>query len=198
MVYNRFRRKSLTNKLTAQKKEGIHMKVIVLFFSFAFLTGLSSANAQTLQKDGGHYELTFVSPNPGKAHDSVNAFAEQVGDVLKSTYPSKVLDPTVSLRVFIRNGQKFYRLTWSCRIVKASVSDADYYFDRRGTLLSGSTLTEAKRKVETEIERSDKVSIMRKSLKSAKIPENFIRDSFSGSSAEGYWYIKEFFLVAPK
>ncbi|MDP1760148.1 MAG: hypothetical protein Q8L01_01695, partial [Candidatus Woesebacteria bacterium] len=161
-------------------------------------TGLSSANAQTLQKDGDHYELTLVSPNPGTAHNSANTFAQQVGDVLKSTYPSKVLDPTVSLRVFMRGDQKFYRLTWSCRIVKASVADADYYFDRRGTLLSGSTLTDAKRKVETEIERSGKVSIMRKAFTSAKFPENFIRDSFSGSSAEGYWYIKEFFLVVPK
>ena len=176
------------------------MRTIVLFISFAFLTGLSSANAQTLQKDGDHYELMFVSPDPGKAHNSANAFAQQVGDVLKSAYPSKVLDPTVSLRVlvFTRGGQKFYRLTWSCRIVKASVADADYYFDRRGTLLPGPTLTEAKRKVETEIERSGKVSTMRKAFTSAKIPENFIRDSFSGSSAEGYWYIKEFFLVAPK
>ncbi len=174
------------------------MKVIVLFISFTFLAGFSSANAQTFQKDGDHYELTFVSPDPGKAHDSANTFAQQVGDALKSAYPSKVLDPTVSIRVFIRGGQKFYRLTWNCRIVKASVADADYYFDRRGTLLPGSTLTEAKRKVETEIERSGKVSAMRKSFRSAKIPENFIRDSFSGSSAEGYWYIKEFFLVAPK
>ncbi|MEK7148058.1 MAG: hypothetical protein AAB758_02060 [Patescibacteria group bacterium] len=169
-----------------------------IFVFLAFLTGLSSANAQTLQKDGDHYELTFISPDPGKAHDSANTFAQQVGNVLKSTYPSRVLAPNVSLRVFMRGEQKFYRIVWSCRIVKASLADANYYFDRRGTLLSGPTLAEAKRKVETEIERSGKVSIMRKGFRSARIPESFIRDSFSGASTEGYWYIKEFFLVAPK
>lgn len=169
------------------------------FFLFlAFLMGFSSAYAQTLQKDGDRYELAFVSSDPGKAHDSANAFAQQVGDLLKSSYPSKVLDPNLSLQVFMRDGQKFYRIVWSCRVVRASLVDADYYFDRRGTLLSGSTPLEAKRKVETEIERSGKVSIMRRSFRSARIPESFIRDSFSGSITEGYWYIKEFFLTAPK
>lgn len=169
-----------------------------IFVFLAFLSGFSSAYAQTLQKDGDRYELTFVSPDPGKAHDSANAFAQQVGDALKASYPSKVLDPNVNLQVFVRGGQKFYRIVWSCRIVKALLIDADYYFDRRGTLLSGPTPTEAKRKVEAEIERSGKVSIMRRSFRTARIPESFIRDSFSGSAAEGYWYIKEFFLTAPK
>lgn len=169
-----------------------------VFLVLAFLLGLSSAEAQTLQKDGDHYELTFVSPDPGKAHDSANSFAQQVGDALKSSYPSRVLDPSVNLRVFVRGGQRFYRIVWSCRIVKASIADADYYFDRRGTLLAETTLTEAKRKVEAEIERSGKVSIMRRGFRNAKIPESFVRDSFSGSSTEGYWYLKEFFLTAPK
>ena len=170
------------------------MKVVFVYLVFLSV----STYGQTIQKDGDHYELTFVSPNPSEAHNSANAFAKQVGDVLKTSYPSKVLDPSVSLRVFTKDGQKFYRLTWSCRIVKASVTDADYHFDRRGTLLSGSTLTDVKRKVDTEIEKSGKISTMRKSFQSSKIPENFIRDSFSGSNIEGYWYIKEFFLVAPK
>jgi hypothetical protein len=174
------------------------MRVFVLFISFIFLAGPSSAYAQALQKDGDHYELTFVSPYPDKAHDSAVVFADLVGQTLKSSYPSKLLDPSVTLRVFTRVGQKFYRLTYVCRIVKSSEQDADYIFFRQGTLLSGKTLVEAKRQVEAELKKSGKVEAMRKAFVGASIPENFIRDSFSGSTSEGFWYVKEFFLVAPK
>ncbi len=170
----------------------------VLLLSLLVGLGSSRAEAQTLTKEGDRYELAFVSADPGKAHDSANAFADEVGKTLKSLYPSKVVDPSVELRVFLRDGKNMYRIIWSCRIVKASVSDADYYFDRRGTLLPGSTLSEAKRNVEAEIERSQKVSSMRKNFPQGKIPEPFIQETFSGTAKEGYWYLKEFFLVAPK
>lgn len=174
------------------------MRIFVFLLGVIFLAVFSGTYAQDLKKDGDYYELSYLSNDPVQVYNSANLFEKKVGDALKSSYPSKVLDPNISLRVFKKNGQKFYRMVWSCRIVEAHFTDADYYFDRRGTFLSGPTLADAKRKVEAEIEKSDKVSIMRKSYYNAKIPENFIRDSFSGSSTEGYWYVKEFFLVAPK
>lgn len=169
-----------------------------IIFVLVFLAGLADAKAQGLLKIGDLYELTVTVPNQQEAHDSANTFAYEVGNVLKATYPSKVLDPKVDLHVFMKDGQVVYRLTWSCRMVSASVTDADYYFDRRGTLLLGPTLDQAKRKVNSELKESNKVQVMRRAFKRSKIPAGFIKDSFSGSSAEGYWYIKEFFLVAPK
>ena len=170
------------------------MKILML--GLAFFAGFS--HAETMQKDGDRYELVFASTDAAKAHESANAFAREVGDILKSNYPSRVLDPNVNLAVFTKNNQKVFRFVWSCRIVKASVNDADYYFDRRGTLLSGATLAQAKRNVETELAASAKVKAMRNGFKNTRIPDSFIRDSFLGSSSEGYWYVKEFFMVAPK
>ncbi len=152
---------------------------------------------------GGKCEFMFTSPNSKEAHDySANKFEKEVGDALKDAYPSKILDPNVILQILRINGQKLYRLYWSCRIVKAKPSEADYYFDRRGTMLPGPTLPAAKAVVEAELKSSDKVEAMRKAWeakgKKGKIYDTFIKDSSAGSDSTGYWYIKEFFLVAPK
>ena len=174
------------------------MKTTALIFGFTFLMGFSGTEAQTLQRDGDHFELVFTSKDAGKAHASANVFARDIGDILKVSYPSKVLDPSIRLTVFTRNNQKLFRLVWSCRVVRTSANDADYYFDRRGTLLWGVTPAEAKRKVGTEIETSRKVWAMHQNFRGAKIPKSFIQDSISGSRSEGYWYLKEFFMVAPR
>jgi hypothetical protein len=179
-------------------RRDLSMKIRLLTFAIFFFTGFSNMYAQNLVKDGDHYEFVFISADAGKAHTSADVFATQVGTTLKIEYPSRILNPAVDLAVFIRNNAKIFRFTWSCRIVKTSPENADYYFDRRGTLLFGKTLTEVKRNVEIDVERSGKIWAMRKNFRGAKIPESFIRDSFAGSSLEGYWYVKEFFLVAPK
>lgn len=171
----------------------------LLFALLVALISFARAEAQVVQKNGDLYELSFTSHNPTEVHGSANAFAQQIGDVLKYSYPSKVIDPSVRLQIFEKDSQKYYRLIWSCRIVKVStVAEADYYFDRRGTLLPGTTLAEARSRVEAELQSSDKVSKMRAAFRGGKIPVSFIRDSFAGSAASKYWYIKEFFLVAPK
>lgn len=146
----------------------------------------------------GNCEFVFTSANPDEAHNSANVFSREVGNALKATYPSKILLPNVKLEVININGQRSYRFTWTCKIVKSSETEANYYFDRRGTMLSGKTLSEAKTKVEAELEKSGKVQTMRKGFKNANMPASFIKDSFSGSDREGYWYVKEFFMVAPK
>lgn len=152
-----------------------------------------------INKDG-NCEFMFTSPNANEAHNSANRFATEVGNILKSAYPSRrVLNPSVRLEILTSNNQKLYRLIWKCNIVKSSTGDADYYFDRRGTLLPGKTLEEAKDKVEAELQKSGKVEEMRKRFGGrGKIYESFIRDSSAGSEKDGYWYIKEFFLVAQK
>jgi hypothetical protein len=156
---------------------------------------ISQIENKFINKDG-NCEFTFTSPNQSEAHNSANVFAREIGNALKSGYPSKVLDPKVHLQVFIRGGQKLYSLTWTAKIVKASVAEANWVFDRRGTLLSGQTLAEAKSRVEAQLEKSKKVSELRH-FKSANIPKSFIQDSFARSGEQEYWYIKEFFMVAP-
>jgi hypothetical protein len=169
--------------------------MLSVFLTFA---SLGSAQIPTLKRDGDLYTLTFVSSNPSLAHLSANIFAREVGNVLKTSYPSRVIDPSVNLHVFARTGKKFYQLTWMCRILRADTASADYYFDRRGSLLYGRTLVETEEKVEKELAQSKKVQVLHSSFPRGRIPEDFIRDSFSGSRQDGYWYIKEFFLVAPK
>jgi hypothetical protein len=175
------------------------MKTTILMLCAVLQIGSFPASAQTLQRTGDRYELSYVSLDPGWAHDSAEAFTHEIGNVLKNNYPSKVLDPDVHLRVYKKNNRKLFRFVWSCRIVTATEQDADYYFDRRGTLLWGASASKARRKVNDEIRSSGKIQAMRENFgKGASIPGDFVRDSSSGSHSEGYWYVKEFFLVAPK
>ena len=142
----------------------------------------------------GNCEFVFTSSNPKEAHLSANKFADGVGNALKAAYPSKIADVSVTLKVLRKGGQKLYRLVWKCKIVKSSVADAHYRFDHRGTMWPGRTLALAKYGAEDEIKRSGK----KDEANSGNFKAPFIRDSFAGSNTEGYWYIKEFFMVAPK
>ena len=169
-----------------------------LLAAILLLCAVGLADAQTLQCIGDRCTFTVESPDPKLAHDGANDFSRLVGDRLKAQYPSQVLDPRVDLAVYILNGKKIFHLMWSVRIVRTIVPNADWQFDRRGTLLWGRTLQVARDNVEMEFKKSGKVSTMRQGFKSSNIPPSFVRDSYSGSSLEGYWYIKEYFLVAPK
>lgn len=167
-----------------------------MFALFYALLGVSMA--QDLVRTGDLLELTFTSPNGAEAHKSANRFASLVGDELKARYPSRVLDPDVELRVFHENGEMLFRMVWSCRIVPAPEDVADYYFDRRGTLLSGPTILQARQNVQEQIGTSDKIAELRRAFPDGRIPLSFIRDTFSGSTEETYWYMTEYFLVAPR
>ncbi len=156
------------------------------------------ASAQPLVCTGDRCTLTFESTDPTKAHDSANDFTRLVGDRLKAQYPSQILDPRVDLSVHKQNGQTVFRFVWSARIVKALVPNADWNFDRRGTLMAAKSLQDAIVAVEQEIVDSKKVQEMRRRYSMSNIPESFVRDSYSGSNQEGWWYVKEYFLVAPK
>ncbi len=147
----------------------------------------------------GKCEYMFTSPNPELAHDSANVFEREVGKALKTAYPSQIIEPDVKLQILRQGGRKLYRYIWKCEIVKPGSRDPHYSFDRRGTMKWGKTLAEAKNEVEAELGRSQKVPEMRKKHNDrGTIPPNFIRDSYAGNPKEGYWYVKEFFLVVPK
>ncbi len=165
----------------------------------SFCVGAYSANWRI---DGDLHELVAQADDVVQAYESANAFSTEVGRVLRENYdhgkPSKALDPDVSLRVFFRDGQKIFRLVWSCRIVPAFPANADYHFDRRGLLLSGGKFDALKESVPMKLHASWQVQKMRQAWRRSSIPSNFIRDTWAGSSAEGYWYLEECFLVAPK
>lgn len=151
-----------------------------------------------LRQDGDRLTMAAVSSDAAEAHLSANAFAKEVGDRLKASYPSRLVDPSVQLHVSMRDGKRQFRLTWSCRIVPSSEQDADWVFDRRGTLMPGTTPEEAARRVEDELARSGKVVLLRRSFPNGRMPGSFVSSSSSGSASEGYWHIREFFLTAPK
>ena len=106
------------------------------------------------------------------------------------------------LQILKRGGQKLYRLIWSCKIVSSSEAEANYHFDRRGTIQSGRTITEARSKVEAELVNSNKADEMRAAwqAKGGKgiIYPSFIKESCAGSDTEGHWCIKELFMVISK
>ena len=155
-------------------------------------------NATDLTQDGDLHEMTVLMTDATVVtHDTANAFAQKVGDQLKALYPSRVLDPRVDLKVYKHGGQQLFRITWSCRIVRSSVQDADWLFDRRGSLKSGATIALARAAVDKDILDTDKVNDLRR-MPNGRVPENFVRESRSGSSAEGFWFIREYFGTAPK
>lgn len=179
------------------------MNIVIRAFIFTLITLInllivSFAAADILTKHGDRYELTVLTNRADTAHNSANAFADAVGKKLKSAYPSRVLEPDVNLQVFINYGRKFFRLTYSCRIVRTVPHTADYYFDRRGTILSGRTPDDARRNVEQQLARSHKAALLRRSLRHGHTPNGFVRDSSAGTAATGFWYIREVFVVAPR
>ncbi|NTV22308.1 MAG: hypothetical protein HGB03_01930 [Candidatus Yonathbacteria bacterium] len=177
-----------------------------LLFLFGFLCFLYTGCAQEkdtaspLTKEGDMYTLVITSKSAWDAHMSVNTFANEVGKTLKSSFPAKVMDPDVHVRVFRDDtGKTHYRVSCSCRIVPARKGETpDCYFDRRGALISGKTPEKALTNADAEIRDSRKIEDMRRRFPHGVIPDTFVRTSFSGSSHEGYWAIKEYFIVGPK
>lgn len=171
-----------------------------LLAAILLLCAVSPADAQSLTCVGDRCTLMFESANSKEAHDSANDFSRLVGDRLKAQYPRQILDPRVDLTIYILNGVKTFRVVWSVRLVKTQIYNADWQFDRRGSLRPGKTLDEAAAKVEDDIRKTGKVDEMRAKYpgKKTNIPPSFVRSSYSGSSLEGYWWIKEYFMTVPK
>jgi hypothetical protein len=151
-----------------------------------------------------HIEYEVVSFSGSEAHKSGNDFANKVGGVLqenlKNGQPSKVINPTVKISVKNINGKAEFKFSWHCDIKSCEAKDADQHFDRRGTLLSGRTLEEAKQKVEAELRSSDKVNKMMRGFDRTygghKMPYSFVSESSSQEADGTWWYIKEFFCTA--
>ncbi len=163
--------------------------VVLLISNFAF--------GQVKKEKGDRYVLTVAELSAKKAYDGGKVFEEQIGDLLKEKYPSKLLDPRVSLQISNDGGTRLFVITWSCLLIQTKDKDADYYFLRRGTIQHGATLAAVELSVEEELRKSGKVKAMRKAFPGGRIPSSFIQDAHVGSETDGYWYVKEFFMVAP-
>ncbi len=167
------------------------LRIGIVFFSVAVALYIA------LSRDG--CALTSISRDPVQGHLSANEFARQVGEQLKVHFPSKVIDPQVELRIYRKNGVRYFEHRWSCRIVPATDSQADFFFDRRGALSSGSTLEEAKAAVKKEIESSGKVQLLidsfEKTYGNHLMPQSFVSFSYS-KDKEQFWVINEYFITA--
>lgn len=173
------------------------MKIIVILL-LSFLC--SPLFAQLMQK-GDSYALTATSPDPAQGHLSGNEFAKQVGILLKKQYPSKVADPRIQLKVFRKAGVIYFQHVWSCKILKTDPGDADYFFDRRGTLLKGNSLKAARSAVQQEIQTSQKVQQLITSFErefgNHRMPNSFVSESCSELD-DSFWCIEEYFIAARK
>lgn len=158
----------------------------------------------TLQHYKDHYWLSMPAGTASEAHNTGNIFAREVGHVLKQQYPSRIWKPAIHLSISSVNGEARYLLTWSCSIRPVKVTGknrnirADYYFDRRGTMRPGETLREARASVEHEIRESRKVILALSSIPRARVPNGFVQEAQARSPGGGYWYLQEYFIIAPK
>ncbi len=147
-----------------------------------------------------HNEYTFESTNGAEAHKSGNEFAKIVGDTLKKQYPSKVQNPLVKIEVIKESGVSKFKFTWHCNFVKSKKEEADYYFDRRGTLLFGETPQIAHDNVETELKQSGKVQQMMDTFNlkygNHRMPKSFVSESISQPVDGKVWCVREFFCTA--
>ncbi len=156
------------------------------------------------KKQEKHVKYEAVSFDGGEAHKSGNDFANKVGNILEENWkngqPSKVVNPKVQIFVENVQGKTEFKFSWHCEIEKCEAKDADRHFDRRGTLLSGSTLDEAKQKVEAELKSSGKVTEMMQGFDRVygghKMPHSFVSESSSETEDGKWWYTKEFFCTA--
>jgi hypothetical protein len=172
--------------------------VILLLVGFT----ACAQSPQVIHQDGDLYTLTRVSTDAAQGHLSGNDFEAEIGKTLKAQYPSRILEPRVELRTFHKGAQIYFGYRWVCRIVATTPDKADFYFTRRGTVMSGKTVEEAKAAVEREIQSSQKVQKVidsfNKQYGNHNMPLSFVRSSWAGSSEEGFWYIQEFFITARK
>jgi hypothetical protein len=140
--------------------------------------------------------------DPGQAHMGANDFAKQVGNLLKERYPSKVEGLKVTLTINILGGEELYHLSYFCYVVPTTPDQAQYYFDRRGTILSGKTDEDAKNKVNAQINNTNKIGKLKESFQKTYgnyyMPDEFVLDSASKSQDGKSWYVKEYFITAQK
>lgn len=149
-----------------------------------------------------------IGIKPEKVHESGNEFAKTVGALLKAHYPAKVVEVRATFSIV--NGPPInigpYRIDWYARIEKTDSANADYYFDRRGTLLSGPSEASACNAVETELQMSKKVQSMMDDFDKAfgghRMPKEFVTRSTACQSFEigsdMWWCLEEYFCTSPK
>lgn len=144
-----------------------------------------------------HVSYSFSSSSGKEAHLSANTFVKMVHDSLIHYFPSRVND----ISVLISNRKGVFTFSWNCYLYSCKNNEADYHFDRRGTLLSGKTLDEARKNVESELAKSRKIINMINGFKnkygSYAMPKKFDIETFTKEGPR-YWYLREFFCVASK
>jgi hypothetical protein len=159
---------------------------------------VSSLDASASESFQNKSEYIYESGDGAEAHKSGNEFANRVGNILKQQYPSRIENPSVRIEV---SDQKF-KFIWNCNFVKCEERDADYYFDRRGTLLSGANAQIAHNNVEAELRQSGKVQQMMDSFDlkygGHKMPNSFVSESISQPAGGKVWCVREFFCTAKK
>lgn len=144
--------------------------------------------------------ISSKSSDPEIVHESANDFQTAVGNYLKANYPSKVKNVSAALTI---DTLGIYSINWAAEIEPADSMTADYYFDRKGTLMSGQTRTKAIEEADMEIQISSKVQIMMDQFDQVygnhRIPKSFIVQSLASTPEKNEWWcLKEYFCAARK
>jgi hypothetical protein len=146
--------------------------------------------------------LYGMSDDLDVAHGTVNTFNERVGKVLKDNFPSRVINPKVTLGVRTYRNKLLYVMEWSCEVIPSSENEAHYYFDGVGTVSSGKSFNEAYNSVKNELTKSNKVELKKqdfqKTFGNFLMPDNFAVSSTLKKDDDTYIYIAEYFIAAAK
>lgn len=138
--------------------------------------------------------ITRFHPDPGTAHLVANEFAEAVGRKLKTSYPSRVVNPKAEMRYIVAAGHPGFYLVYSCEIQPTTERLAEYYFDRRGTLLTDedSAISETVRKTSEAMEQFKRLYGNAQPVGSSTATAQG-RGRFNQT-----WYLQESFFTARK
>ncbi len=184
-----------------KQKYAVMKKIILLPFLALILTACNHPNSFIVK-------ISRSGTDPKNVHESANDFSLAVGRYLKGNYPSRVTDVVVTISANIEpltDGSN-YTIKWSAKIEPCDSVDADYFFDRRGTLLSGPTEVEAIKAVQKEIEVSGKVESMINNFDETygnhRMTEDYVSVSTvclnHQSGKNVWWCLKEYFCTAKK
>ncbi|MBA3733079.1 hypothetical protein H0W91_01750 [Patescibacteria group bacterium] len=173
------------------------MKQVTLVLLILLISTVVKAQNQGVKCERGQCRMEVTSIDGKTAHDSANTFAVIVGNELKAHYPSKILEPKFEFEVRKQGSYEVFHIIWFCRIVSASSSDADYYFDRRGTLREARTKAYAQKLVRQENQHKFG-NTLGVGIYKWKVVSSGVVGSFASTDGNRWWYLEEIFMVAPR
>jgi hypothetical protein len=176
------------------------LKLVLFCFLLVFLVFELSSNKDRDTLVGETTEtFTYVSTNPQRVHESVNEFVDLVSEKLKNEsgtlWGIKISKITGTFE--IKNNM--YEINLKATFTKCNAAESFYFFDHRGTMLSGTNQEKAFENVEKQLSGTNKVQDMidgfEKTYDNHVMTDEMVLTMYAKNN-NTHWCIKEFFCAA--